>query len=337
MSELPPTLPVILDYATPRRKKSTIVALIKWLLFVVVLGFVVYSLKKQFDQITWSEVHFKPLPVLGAFICLLLVPPVQLISYRTLLGAYAQTPSLRVMAVVAWIPPLGKYVPGKVASLVGAVYILRKFNIPAAIAVSVVLAMDGLAVISGLITGSPLPRSVMPNGWIPAIGVIVIGITCLHPSIFGRILNLALVKTGRRRLDHVPDLKHYVVPVLCAFCQWVLAGIALWLIALSVASVSVHEIPRFISIAGLGYTISYLVLFAPGGLGPREFIFQKMMQNVVSPVAMSAIAVVLMRIIQTITELTAAAVGVLILRRLERSLQGPPDSPSEPQTGSERA
>jgi uncharacterized membrane protein YbhN (UPF0104 family) len=302
----------------PATSRSSLTSLIKWILFFIVLAYVIYALKAQFEKITWSQLHFRVLPILGAFVCLLLVPPVQLISYRTLLGAYAQTPPLRVMAVVAWIPPLGKYVPGKVASLVGAVYILRKFQIPAAIAVSVVLAMDGLAVISGLITGSPLLHTVAPSGWIPAVGIIVAGMICLHPAVFSRILNLALVKTGRQPLDHVPDLKHYLVPVLCAFGQWILAGLALWLTARSLADVKAHDIPRFISIAGLGYTISYLVLFAPGGLGVREIVFQKTMQNYVVPGAMSAVAVVVMRIIQTITELTAAGVGMLILRRLER-------------------
>src|SRR5262245_63857746 len=113
-------------------------AVLKWGLFLIVLGFVAHSLWKQFELIDWSTVRFSALPLVGAFVCLLLVPPVQLISYRTLLGAYAQAPPLRVMAVVAWVPPLGKYVPGKVASLVGAVVILRKFNIPAGIALSVV-------------------------------------------------------------------------------------------------------------------------------------------------------------------------------------------------------
>jgi glycosyltransferase 2 family protein len=303
------------------RAWSTIKTIIKWLLFIIVLWFVAVSLGKQFKQVDWTTVHFKPLPILLAAGCLLLVPPVQLISYRTLLGAYAHAPPLRVMAAVAWIPPLGKYVPGKVASLVGAVYILRKFQIPTAIALSVVLVMDGLAVVSGLITGSPLLRTVMPAGWIPAAIVTVIGIVCLHPAVFGRLLNFVLVKTKRQPLDHMPDLKHYLIPVICAFSQWVLAGLALWLIARSVAFVSAGEIPRFVSIAGLGYTISYLALFAPGGLGPREYIFQKTMQPIVIPAAMSAVAVVVMRIVQTLTELTAAMVGLIVLRHIERGME----------------
>ncbi len=301
-----------------RSKSASMMSIVKWLLFVVVLAFVAHSLWSQFAQIDWNAVHFRPLPILMAAACLLLVPPVQLISYRMLLGAYAHAPPLRVMAAVAWIPPLGKYVPGKVASLVGAVYILRKFQIPAAIALSVVLVMDGLAVVSGLIAGSPLLGTVIPGGWVPAAAIILAGVVCLHPAVFGRLLNLALIRMKRQPLEHMPDLRHYLIPVLCAFSQWILAGLALWLIARSVAFVAATEIPRFISIAGLGYTISYLALFAPGGLGPREFIFQKTMQPIVIPAAMSAVVVIVMRIIQTLAELTAALVGVLILRHLER-------------------
>jgi uncharacterized membrane protein YbhN (UPF0104 family) len=116
----------------------------------------------------------------------------------------------------------------------------------------------------------------------------------------------------------LPDLKHYIVPVICAIMQWVIAGVALWMVARSVADVSAARLPRFICIASLGYTIGYLVLFAPAGLGPRDLIFQKAMQPLVLPAAMSAIAVILIRIIQTCTELTAALVGWVILRQLDR-------------------
>src|SRR5690242_735353 len=93
--------------AAPRsRAWQAVKALIKWGLFVTVLAFVAISLGKQFRQVEWSTIHFRPLPIVGAVVCLLLVPPVQLISYRTLLGAYAHTPPWRVMAAVAWIPPL---------------------------------------------------------------------------------------------------------------------------------------------------------------------------------------------------------------------------------------
>jgi glycosyltransferase 2 family protein len=279
-------------------------------------------LSKQIVQVDWRAIHIRPIPIALAALCLLAVPPVQLLSYRTLLGAYAQAPPLRVMAAVAWIPPLGKYVPGKVASLAGAVYLLRKFQIPAAIALGVVLVMDGLAVVSGLITGSPLllwdpVRRIIPNGWIWCAVLVTVGIVCLHPAIFGRLLNLALRRLKRPPLERMPDLGHYLVPVLCAFAQWILAGAALWFIANSVANVDAGRLPLFVAIAGLGYTVSYLMLFAPGGLGPREAIFHATLSLLISP-GFSAISVVMMRLVQTLTELTAALVGVIMLRQIEK-------------------
>jgi glycosyltransferase 2 family protein len=292
---------------------------IKWTVCIVVLAFVIHALAQQFRRIDWSSVQFNPWPLAGAAFFLLLVPPVQLTSYRTLLAAYAQAPPWRVMAAVAWVPPLGKYVPGKVASLAGAIYMLRRFAIPAPIAISVVLAMDGLAVVTGLMLGAPLINLLnIPNAGI-LIGIVIAGgVVCLHPSVYARLLNFVLIRLKRQPLDHVPDWKHYIVPVLCAFGQWILAGIALWFVARSVAQVDVRQIPRFISIAGLGYTIGYLALFAPAGLGPRDLVFAKAMELVVVPPAMSAVAAVAVRIIQTFTEMTAAMVGLLILRKLDK-------------------
>jgi hypothetical protein len=305
------------------RAFAVLKSVFRWLLFIIVLAFVGFALSKQIAQVNWREVHFRPLPIALAGLCLLLVPPVQLLSYRTLLGAYAHAPPLRVMAAVAWIPPLGKYVPGKVASLAGAIYLLRRFNVPAAIALGVVLVMDGLAVVSGLITGSPLllwepVKRIVPNAWIACAVVIMLGIVCLHPAVFGRLLNVALRKMKRPALARMPDLKHYVLPVLCAFAQWALAGAALWLTANAVTSVPVARLPLFIAVAGLGYTISYLMLFAPGGLGPREAIFHVALRTVIDP-GFSAVSVVTMRVVQTLTELLAACVGVLALRRVEKS------------------
>jgi hypothetical protein len=310
--------------------KSTL----RWLLFIVVLAFVGYALSKQIAQVNWREVHFRPLPIALAALCLLLVPPVQLLSYRTLLGAYAHAPPLRVMAAVAWVPPLGKYVPGKVASLAGAIYLLRRFNIPAAIALGVVLVMDGLAVVSGLITGSPLllwdpVKRLLPSAWIACTAVVTVGIVCLHPAVFGRLLNVALRKLKRPPLERMPDLRHYLIPVVCAFAQWMLAGAALWFIANSVTSVAAARLPLFVAVAGLGYTVSYLMLFAPGGLGPREAIFHAALSQVMAP-GFSAVGVVMMRLVQTLTELLAAVVGVWMLHGMERE-GGAPAEPGTPQ------
>jgi uncharacterized membrane protein YbhN (UPF0104 family) len=227
----------------------------------------------------------------------------------------------REAAIVAWIPQIGKYIPGQVASLAGAVALLRRFKTPGPIALAVVLVMDGLAVLTGLITGSPLllwepVKKVLPNGWLWCGIIVIAGIVCLHPRVYGRLLNFALIKLRRSPLTRLPPLHNYIGPVLLGFAQWILAGIALWLIARSITEIDSRHLPLFIAIAGLAYTVSYLTPFAPGGLGVREAIFQGTLFLIISTPA--AVVVIVMRLVQTLIEIVMAIAGWVILRRLMR-------------------
>ena len=299
------------------RARRVFSSTIKLVIFLGILAFVGWALWTNFRQIDFSTITFSILPVVVSMLLLVGVSTVQMISYRSLLAAYAHAPPWRAMAAVAWVPPLGKYVPGKVAALLGAMYMLRRFNVPAAVAISVVLVLDGLAVIAGLISGSPLLlwepiERVLPGGWIYCAIVIMVGIVCLHPAVFGRLVNFGLRKLKRPPLPKMPNLAHYLVPVACAFAQWFLAGLALWFMARSVDDVDTDKIPLFISIAALAMTISYLAIFAPGGLGVREAIYLATLTTILGP--KSAIVVAAMRLAQTLVELGLAGVGMLLLR-----------------------
>lgn len=292
----------------------------RWGLFLGVLAFVVRALAGQFAQVEWETLRIGWSGVALSAVCLLGVPVVQMLSYRALLSSYTPPPGWRAMSAIAWVPPMGKYVPGKVASVVGAVYLLRRFNVPAAVALSVVLAMDGIAVLTGLMIGSPLlvwepVARLVPMGWLWCMIVIVLGCIALYPRVYGGLINTALRILRRPPLPRVPDLKHYIVPVICMTIQWILAGLSLWFVCGAVADVQGRHMPLMISVAALGYTISYLALFAPGGLGVREAVFAVCLSQIVVPSAHAAVVVVLVRIIQTLTEGSAALLGWMLLPR----------------------
>ena len=77
----------------------------------------------------------------------------QIIAYRLLLAAYGPKLTWRQAATLSWVPGLAKYVPGKVVAIGSTVYLLRKYQISAAIALSVALMGDAVAVLTGLIAG----------------------------------------------------------------------------------------------------------------------------------------------------------------------------------------
>jgi glycosyltransferase 2 family protein len=305
---------------------STVKPALKWLLFAALIYFVGRALWHQLAQLDWHAIHFRALPLIGAAIALTIVYAARTISFRILLAGYGVRITWTQAAVVGWIPQIGKYIPGQVASLAGAVALLRSFGVAGAVSVAVVLVMDGIAVLTGLITGSPLllwepAKRALPTGWLWCGVLVIAGVVCLHPKIFGRLLNLALRKLKRAELTSLPPWHNYIGPVLLGFSQWILAGAALWLITSSITPVDFRHVPLFIAIAGLAYTVSYLTPFAPGGLGVREAIFQATLFLIVGGEP-AAVAVIAMRVIQTLVEIIMALAGWIIWRRAREPAGG---------------
>jgi len=311
-----------------------IIPALKWLFVIVILYFVAHAMKRQIEQFDWRDAHFHPFPLALAAACLTLIYAARTLSFRMLLLGYSRLghfppPTWGQMAVVAWVPQLAKYVPGQVASIVGAVGFLRKFGVGPIVGLSVVLVMDGLAVLTGVITGSPLllwqpVKTLLPYGWILCIIIIVSGITMMVPGVYGKAINYVLVKTKRPPLESMPPMANYIGPLLLGFMQWLLAGLALWLTAMSVTTVTFHHLWIFTAIGALGYTAGYLSPL-PGGLGVRDAIFQGTLTYVIGTPA--AIVVITVRLIQTIVEVVMAVWGMIILRRLEREKSDASGSP----------
>jgi uncharacterized membrane protein YbhN (UPF0104 family) len=290
-------------------------------LCVAVLIAVGWALVKQFRQIEWSQLHFHLVPLVLAIIALFGVSAMQLAARFTLLLAYGYRPGWRVQLAAAWIPQLGKYLPGGIASVGGAVYLLRKYGVPGAVALSVAVLLDGMAVIAGLICSTPLllwgpvrekVEQRIPHAWIICLILSALGLIVLHPTIFVGLLNMLLRRTRRQPIAEAPPVRKYLWPTLASFGQWVFAGMALWLMTMSVTNVSPNLIPLFIGSAALAMTISYLMPFSPGGLGIREVLYLITLGPAIGPAA--AIVALAMRVFQTIIEVVLAGVGVYVLR-----------------------
>ncbi len=305
--------------------RGTILSLLKWLFIAIVLYFVVRAVASQLEHFDWRHARVAPLPLILATACLTAIYAARTVSFRWLLQGYARLehcpmPRWDEMAVVAWVPQLAKYVPGQVASIAGAVALLRRFGVGGVVAISVVLVMDGLAVLTGLMTGSPLllwqpVRELLPMGWVLCLALVVGGVVMLLPGVYGRAINVLLRRMGRPPLDAMPPLSNYIGPILLGFMQWILAGLALWLTARSIvpAGVRLDRIWVFTAISALGYTAGYLSPL-PGGLGVRDAIFQATLTQLIGGSA--GLVVVCVRIVQTGVELVMAALGGVILKRI---------------------
>ncbi len=307
-------------------ERSPRASLTKWAIFLVLLIAVGYTLVRQASKLDWAMLHFDALPLVAAAVALFVVYAARSISFRILLDGYGAHITWRQAAVVGWLPQIAKYIPGQVWSIGGAVKLLRDFAVPGPVALAVVLVMDGLAVLTGLMTGAPLLlwHPILrryPHAWIWCALLVVGGLTCLHPRMYGWLLNVALKKLKRAPIQSLPPWHDYIGPVLLGFTQWLLAGGALWLIAGSITFVDWRTLHLYVAIAGLGYTAGYLSPF-PGGLGPRDAIFQLLLTLLLPNAVAASVIVIAMRLLQTAVEVVMAVAGWVLLKRQGDKVSG---------------
>ncbi len=317
--------------------RTIVLNLLKYALLIAVLWYVVQTMRNELGKASAADLSaLRPdwLFIFAAGLCLIGVNSVQMISYRSLLRAYGASPTWRQMAAIAWIPPLGKYLPGRVWALMGAVAMLRRFAINVAIAISVVIMLDAFNVMMGLIISSPLlmqspVREIVPAGrWLGPIFV-TCGVLALSPPVFGRVLQTGLRLLKRPPLERMPRWGEYVTPVFCAIAQWLFAGGALWLASRSLTTVNAGDYPRFVMTAACAMTISYLAVFTVAGLGVREAIYLALLPALLSgaPVGTCSIVVIAMRLLQTIVEVMLAGFGAWMLKIETSKTKSHPETP----------
>lgn len=301
-----------------------VVGPLKLLLLAVILWFVYRAMRNEFRKTSWEEIstlHPNLLLLLLAGVCLGGMNTVQMLRYRSLLFAYGARPTWTQMLAIAWIPPLGKYVPGSVWSLMGAMAMLRKFGINVTVAISVVILVDAFGEIIGLMLSSPLlmrpPLSDhVPGGRWTAPIALVVGVIVLLPPVLGRVMQVGLRLIRRPPLSRLPTWGEFVVPVLSAIAQYLFAGAALWLCVRSITPIGMSAYPWLVMIVSCAMAVGYLFFVAPGGLGVREFIFVTLLPPLLpnAPAGTIAIVTIAMRLLQVIVEVALAGLGAAALR-----------------------
>ena len=317
MTDLAPE-PIAAPVTRPKRRW---IAVIKIILLLLVVTLVLRLLIKQWRDIAASgiTVHIRVLPLVGTAAMLAAVAVIQAISYRALLAAFATAPAWRAMPTIAWVPPMGKYVPG--GAVVAAVAMLRRLKIPVPVAVAVVLVQDGLAQLAGLIVSTPLLwwRPVVERApWARYLAgpVIVAAAVCLWPPVFAWLINALLKKVKRPPLPRTPPMRSYALPMACAFGQWVLHGAGLGFIVQSVTGVPPWpHFGLFMCFAALSQTLGYLAFFAPGGMGVREAVLLPCLTVLVGPLA--AVVVPIRAIAQVVIDLSMGGIGLAAVRLRE--------------------
>ena len=205
---------------------------------------------------------------------------------------------------------LGKYVPGKIWSVMGMVYMCEKEGIPKAATLSSAILNQLLNIIGGLIlvlilSGTKFLSGMSKLYYLPLILVFVIS---LYPRVMEKILNWGLKKLKKEPVKVNLSFKENLFFTLLFMLAWGVYGVAFNIFIMSLTDSPLSNWPFLTSIFAFSYIIGFLSIFVPGGFGVREGILVYYLSSYF-PLPVATLIALLSRLWMTAVELSGLLVA----------------------------
>lgn len=295
------------------RLRRLLLTVAQMLVALIVVLLAVVALRRNWGQFREQEIEWRLAPG-----WLVLSVAAVLTSYAVLVWAWRLVVVSQRQRLPYWeaariwaLASLGKYLPGKVWSVAGAWVLAQRAGVDPSVAVLSALVLQALAVASGVMVGTlPIARLVSGEGaWLPlaaaAAGVVaMVGLWGLSSE----AVVAALRRLAPARLRELRPLGKGTLAIALAanLVAWLGYGLALWLLTRAILPDVELGVAQAVGVFAAAYTVGFVMLIAPGGVGPRESVFVLLAMPIVGPKAALALA------IASRLQLTALELGVAL-------------------------
>jgi uncharacterized membrane protein YbhN (UPF0104 family) len=308
----------------------------RWLragLLAVAAGLAVYGLASQWTQVHAALARLSGYDVAGSALSAIAGLGCMMLAWRALLGDLGSPLRLPAAIRVMFVGQLGKYVPGAVWAVAAQVELARDYAVPRRRSAAASLVGMAVTLVVGLVAAAvTLPlvsaHAVRQYWWVLAIAPLVaIG---LYPRVIQFGLDLALRVLRRPPLEGSVSGGGMARALGWTVLGWLCYGAHAWFLI----SVFTKEGgrgggwgPAFaLSLGGyaLAWAVGFLIIFFPGGIGPREVALIAVLAPVM-PSASALVVALASRVVMTAGDLVWAGIGLAIGRSRHRASR-----PAEP-------
>lgn len=263
----------------PARKPRTWWRMLQIVFLVAAFAYFAIKIAENWTEFKISASNVEPVwaGILGASVIVLGTYALLIQSWRMLINGSGSSLDY-VPAVRIWtIANLGRYIPGKVASIAALGVLAAQEGVSGAAAASAAILGTLINIGAGFglvaVTGSQvldklgaMYRSLAVLGSV----AFVVGIVAL-PWILPPTARWLARRVGRGPVEVRVDKPVLWMSVTINVLSWFLYGWAFKVFALSVFPGVQGSTIQFVAVWTASYLVGYLAFFAPGGIGAREF------------------------------------------------------------------
>jgi hypothetical protein len=258
---------------------------------VLAAALLLFYVGRQFAS-HWEEFRAQPLPSDPqwgsiAISCVIVLATYAMLVqvWRVLMAGAGSRLNFWRAAEIWSISNLWRYVPGKVWSIGAMSVMAHRAKVPAEAAASASI----LGVVLNIMTGLALSL-LLAWRWLGeyaggaqfvAVAMLVAGVLSLFalPYILPRLSALAARLLGREVALQPPPRWALGLAVAGNMLSWALYGLAFAWFTRGVLGVSAGATWQYVAVFTASYVIGYIILIAPGGLGPREVAMYQLLTS----------------------------------------------------------
>lgn len=304
--------------ATQKRTLGKVLNILRWVLLVVVIGFAVYQVSRQWTEFTDAIKEIHPLSLALSLLLVILGQIAGTLSWQTLIDDMGPKIGVARGAQVFLVGQLGKYVPGSIWAYVLQMELGKRYGLARARVFAASLISAGIAVVAAMLLGTLALPVLFDNHrellWLYLL--LPIGLACLHPAVITRIAQLVFKLLRKEPLDH--DLRKRIVgrSLGWSVLSYACFGAHLWLLLNSVSNSSAGDLLMCVGVLAVAMTAGLFAFILPSGVGVREAVIVAGLATVIPNPQALALALV-SRVLFVITDLLVAggATGTALISR----------------------
>jgi uncharacterized membrane protein YbhN (UPF0104 family) len=279
---------------------------------LLIFGFLARTLYLDWGEIVAYDWDFDYFALIVAFSLMLSATAFYAYLWKMILGRLGTPLSYRNSYRIFFLSQLGRYIPGKVWSILGLVYLTEKEGVSKVISGASVMLLLMLQVVSGvMVFAVTLPFWERIDA-VPGLNVLLLslpaGLILLHPALLSRGVNLALRLTGQSETQLTWRYSYLLGQLGLWAVFWLVNGVAYRFLIRSIDS---SPLPQFFVLAGIfsiAWVAGFLSLVTPSGLGVMEGTLAFLL-SFYFPVHVATVIALWTRVARTAVDLVSAGIA----------------------------
>jgi uncharacterized membrane protein YbhN (UPF0104 family) len=279
---------------------------------LVIFGFLFRSLYLEWEQVVAYGWDLNWAALALAFTLMLSASALYAYLWKVILDRLGTPLSYRKSYRIFFISQLGRYIPGKVWSILGLVYLSQKEGVSKIISGASVTLQLLLQIVSGVIVFAlalPFWKGLESSvGLLALIVCVPVGLVLLHPALVTRGVNLALRLTDQPETELSWSYSYLLGQLALWVGFWLWNGVAYHFLIRSLDS---SPLPNAVVLAGvfsIAWVAGFLSLVTPSGLGIMEGALTFLL-SFYFPVHVATIIALWTRVARTASDLVCAAIA----------------------------